>query len=36
VPTRGDFTDGAWVQEAINAVEMSFRERRWVALPLQR
>src|SRR5262245_28983654 len=27
---EGDFGDGAWVQEAINAVEQSFRERRWV------
>jgi len=35
-PTQGDFTDGAWVQEAINAVELSFRERRWVSLPLGR
>jgi predicted dehydrogenase len=31
---EGDFTDGARVQEVINAVEQSFRERRWVALPL--
>jgi predicted dehydrogenase len=31
---QGDFADGAWVQETINAVEMSFRERRWVTLPL--
>jgi predicted dehydrogenase len=31
---EGDFRDGAWVQETINAVELSFRERRWVALPL--
>jgi predicted dehydrogenase len=31
---EGDFGDGAWVQEVINAVEQSFRERRWVALPL--
>ena len=30
-----DFADGAWVQEAINAVERSFRERRWVSLPLE-
>jgi hypothetical protein len=30
----GDFGDGAWVQEVINAVEQSFRERRWVSLPL--
>jgi len=34
--TEGDFADGAWVQETINAVEQSFRERRWVALPLAR
>jgi predicted dehydrogenase len=33
-PTEGDFGDGAWVQEVINAVEQSFRERRWVSLPL--
>jgi predicted dehydrogenase len=33
---EGDFGDGAWVQEVINAVEQSFRERRWVALPLTR
>ena len=32
--SEGDFGDGAWVQEAINAVEQSFRERRWIALPL--
>jgi len=31
---EGDFGDGAWVQETINAVEQSFRERRWVSLPL--
>jgi len=31
---EGDFGDGAWVQEVINAVERSFRERRWVNLPL--
>ena len=31
---EGDFTDGARVQEVINAVERSFRERRWVGLPL--
>ena len=35
-PSQGDFADGAWAQEAINAVELSFRERRWVALPLER
>jgi predicted dehydrogenase len=33
---EGDFADGAWVQEVINAVELSFRERRWVKLPLAR
>ena len=32
--TEGDFGDGAWVQEVVNAVEQSFRERRWVSLPL--
>ena len=31
---EGNFDDGAWVQETINAVEQSFRERRWVGLPL--
>lgn len=31
---EGNFDDGAWVQETINAVELSFRERRWVTLPL--
>jgi predicted dehydrogenase len=31
---QGNFDDGAWVQEAINAVEKSFHERRWVDLPL--
>jgi predicted dehydrogenase len=31
---QGNFDDGAWVQEAINAVERSFHERRWVDLPL--
>lgn len=35
-PSQGDFTDGAWVQEVINAVEMSFRQRAWVKLPLPR
>lgn len=33
---QGNFTDGAWVQEVINAAELSFRERRWVSLPLAR
>ena len=32
--TEGDFGDGAWVQEVINAVELSFHQRRWVDLPL--
>ncbi|MBC7896036.1 MAG: Gfo/Idh/MocA family oxidoreductase [Cytophagaceae bacterium] len=31
---EGDFMDGARVQEVINGVEKSFRERRWVRLPL--
>ncbi|KPJ96109.1 MAG: oxidoreductase [Gemmatimonas sp. SG8_17] len=31
---EGDFWDGALVQETINAVELSFRECRWVNLPL--
>jgi predicted dehydrogenase len=33
---EGDFGDGAWIQEVINAVELSFRERRWTSLPLAR
>lgn len=33
---QGNFADGAWVQETINAVEQSFHERRWVDLPLPR
>lgn len=33
---HGGFEDGAWVQETINAVELSFHERRWVELPLPR
>ena len=32
---QGNFDDGAWVQEVINAVERSFHERRWVDLPLE-
>jgi predicted dehydrogenase len=32
--SQGGFEDGAWVQETINAVELSFHERRWVSLPL--
>ena len=31
---EGNFEDGAHVQELINAVERSFRERRWVGIPL--
>lgn len=34
--SQGGFEDGAWVQEAINAVERSFHERRWIELPLER
>ena len=34
--SQGNFDDGARVQEVINAVELSFRERRWVDLPLPR
>jgi predicted dehydrogenase len=30
----GNFEDGAHVQELINAVERSFRERRWTRIPL--
>jgi len=33
---QGNFDDGAAVQEIINAVEASFRERRWTDLPLPR
>jgi predicted dehydrogenase len=32
---EGNFDDGLWVQEVINAVEISHRERRWVTLPLE-
>ncbi len=31
---EGSFEDGAHVQELINAVELSFRQRRWVSIPL--
>jgi predicted dehydrogenase len=31
---QGNFAQNARVQEIINAVEISFRERRWVDLPL--
>lgn len=33
---QGNFADGAAVQEVINAVDLSVRERRWVDLPLPR
>ena len=33
---QGNFVDGAWVQEVINAVEISHHERRWIDLPLPR
>ncbi len=33
---QGNFVDGAHVQELINAVELSCRERRWVTIPLTR
>jgi predicted dehydrogenase len=33
---EGDFGDAAWVQEVINAVDLSHGERRWVDLPLPR
>ncbi len=33
---QGNFVDGAHVQELINAVEVSCRERRWVTIPLAR
>jgi predicted dehydrogenase len=32
--SEGNFVDAAWVTQVINAVERSFRERRWVELPL--
>ena len=31
---QGNFITGAKVQEVINAVETSYRERRWISLPL--
>ncbi len=34
VQTQGGFHEAARVQEVINAVERSYRERRWVTLPL--
>jgi len=33
---QGNFRDGAWVQEVINAVERSCEENCWVNLPLER
>ncbi len=32
---EGNFNDGLWVQEVVNAVEISHHERRWVNLPLE-
>jgi predicted dehydrogenase len=32
---EGNFEDGAHVQELINAVECSYRQRRWVSIPLE-
>ena len=34
VGNEGNFEDGAHVQELINAVELSCRQRRWVSIPL--
>jgi predicted dehydrogenase len=31
---EGNFEDAIWVQEVVNAVEISHFERRWVSLPL--
>jgi len=31
---EGNFHDGLWVQQVVNAVEISHHERRWVSLPL--
>lgn len=31
---EGNFHDGLWVQQVVNAVEISHQERRWVSLPL--
>ena len=31
---EGNFDDGLWVQQVINAVELSHHQRRWVSLPL--
>jgi predicted dehydrogenase len=36
IENEGNFEDGAHVQELINAVELSFRERRWISIPLDR
>ena len=32
---EGNFEDGAHVQELINAVELSFRQRKWIGIPLK-
>jgi predicted dehydrogenase len=31
---QGNFEDGAWVQEVINAVELSVKRKEWIDLPL--
>ena len=31
---KGNFEDAIWVQEVVNAVEISHHERRWVGLSL--
>ena len=31
---QGNFEDGAWVQETINAVELSIERNAWIDLPL--
>jgi predicted dehydrogenase len=31
---QGNFEDGAWVQEVINAVELSVKRKAWIDLPL--
>jgi predicted dehydrogenase len=34
LPAGGDFSDAVAVQQVINAVEISYRQRGWVSLPL--
>jgi predicted dehydrogenase len=36
VPAESSFDEAAHVQELINAVDLSCRERRWISLPLAR